>query len=283
MTESRVALITGGTDGIGKATAAQLLGAGWDVVVVGRDPSRCASPVAELRAAAGSPSVSAITADLSLMSATKRASEEFLAGHERLDFLFLNANAIAQRRELTSEGFERNFALGYLSRALLALELEDVLAATAGSQILSVVGLNKSRLDFDDLSMQQGFSGMKALGRWQWAVQVFAREFERRSPVPMNIYMPGIVKTKILRSEPNVLMRTMIRAVYAVKAASVEDSAGYVLGVMRDIEDNGRRDAYYSVKTLKPRRDLEDQPGDQETLWTVTDALLAPYRQGVTT
>ena len=280
MAESRVALVTGGTDGIGKATAGKLAAEGWEVVVVGRDPARCASTVEELKTAAGNAAISAMTADLSLLHETKRAVDEFLTAHDRLDFLFLNANAIAQQRTLTSEGFERNFALGYLSRALLSLELDRVLAATAGSQILSVVGLNKSRLDFDDLTMQKKFSGMKALGRWQWSIQVFTRELERRSTVAMNSYMPGIVKTKILRSEPNVLMRTLLRVVYAAKAATVEDSAGYVLGVMRDVEEHKRRSAYYAVKTLKPPRDLEDRPGDQEALWDLTATLLAPYRGG---
>ena len=280
MTTRRVALVTGGTDGIGRATAGMLLAAGWEVVVVGRDPARCASTVEELRTTGADAAISAIVADLSLMNETRRAGVEFLAAHDSLDFLFLNANAIAQQRTLTSEGFERNLALGYLSRALLSLELERVLASTPGSQILSVVGLNKSRLNFDDLTMQRKFSGMEALGRWQWAIQVFAREFERRSPVAMNSYMPGIVKTKILRSEPNVLMRTLLRVVYAAKAATVEDSAGYVLGVMRDVEEHKRRSAYYAVKTLKPPRDLEDRPGDQEALWDLTATLLAPYREG---
>ncbi len=280
MTTRRVALVTGGTDGIGRATAGMLLAAGWEVVVVGRDPARCASTVEELRTTGADAAISAIVADLSLMNETRRAGVEFLAAHDSLDFLFLNANAIAQQRTLTSEGFERNLALGYLSRALLSLELERVLASTPGSQILSVVGLNKSRLNFDDLTMQRKFSGMEALGRWQWAIQVFAREFERRSPVAMNSYMPGIVKTKILRSEPNLLMRTLVRVIYAVKAATVEDSAGYVLGVMRDVEEHKQRGAHYSVKALKPPRDLEDRPGDQEALWDLTATLLAPYREG---
>jgi NAD(P)-dependent dehydrogenase (short-subunit alcohol dehydrogenase family) len=274
MATRRVTLITGGTDGIGKATAKRLLDEGWEVVIVGRSSARCAVTVAELSAGEAGGRVSAIVADLSLLAETRRACEEFLAAHERLDFLFLNANAITQTRVLTSEGFEANFALGYLSRALMARRLEGVLAATPGSQILAVVGLNKSRLDFDDLTMASGFKGMEALGRWQWAMQVYAREWNARSRVPMNIYMPGIVKTKILDSEPSLVMRTVIKVAYAVRAVPAQQSAGYVVGVLRDVEEHHRRDAYYSVKKLKPRRDLGDLPGDQEALWELTERCL---------
>ena len=279
MTARRVALVTGGTDGIGKATAKRLVDEGWEVVIVGRSPARSAATVAELGSGGAAGRISAIVADLSLLAETRRACAEFLAGHGRLDFLFLNANAITQTRVLTSEGFEANLALGYLSRALMAQQLADALTATPGSQVLAVVGLNKARLDFDDLTMAEGFKGMAALGRWQWAMQVYAREWNARSKVPMNIYMPGIVKTKILDSEPSLVMRTVIKVVYAVKAVSVEQSAGYVVDVLRDVEEHHRRDAYYSVRKLKPRRDLGDLPGDQEALWKLTRDLLQPYLQ----
>jgi NAD(P)-dependent dehydrogenase (short-subunit alcohol dehydrogenase family) len=275
MAETRVALITGGTDGIGKAMAARLLRDGWDVVIVGRDPSRCAATVSELQAGAER-RVTAIVADLSLLAETARACDEFLATHRSLDFLFLNANAIARTRTVTGEGFEANLALGYLSRALMARKLEAALT-TAGGHILTVVGLNKSPLDPNDLGMEKGFSGMKALGRWQWAVQVHAREWNVRSPVPMNVYMPGIVKTKILDSEPNLLMRTAIKAIYTVKASSVEASAEKVTGVMRDVESDRRRSAYYAVDKLKPPRDLGTVPETQEKLWALTESILHPY------
>jgi NAD(P)-dependent dehydrogenase (short-subunit alcohol dehydrogenase family) len=277
MANTNVALVTGGTDGIGKATAKRLLTDHWEVVIIGRDPVRCENAVAELKDATGNFSVSALTADLSLLGQTRRACDEFAAGHDSLDFLFLNANAISQRRTLTIEGFESNLALGFLSRALMAQRMEGLLSVTPGSQILSVVGLNKERLDFDDPSMERKFSGIEALGRWQWAVQMYSREFNRRSSVPMNIYMPGIVKTKILDSEPNLAMRMAIKAVYAVRAVSTEESAGYVYGVMRDVQENQRRDAYYSVKKLKGPRGLGDLPGDQQAVWELTQKLLEPY------
>ena len=258
MAERKSALITGGTDGIGKATAARLLADGWEVVITGRSAARCDATVAELRSTGPGP-VSALMADLSSLAETSRACEEFLSGHASLDFLFLNANAIARERVITPEGFEANLALGFLSRALMARRLEGALQA-GGGQILTVVGLNKEKLDPADLTMEHGFKGMKALARWQWAVQVWAHEWNARSPVPMNVYMPGIVKTKILKSEPSFFGRVALTAVYAVAAAPVEKSAARVVAAMRQVDTDEVRDGYFAVDKLKPPRDLGAGP-----------------------
>lgn len=160
-----------------------------------------------------------------------------------------------------------------LSRALMSKALEGVLAATPDSQILTVVGLHKSRLDFDDLAMERGFKAMEALGRWQWATHLFAREYSQRTSVPMNIHMPGIVKTKILSSEPQP-MRTVIKVLYLLLAISVERSAINVISVMLDVREHHRRGKYYSVDKLKADSDLKAEAGDAGVLWDLTETLL---------
>ena len=74
----------------------------------------------------------------------------------------LNANAITQGEVLTVEGFESNFALGHLGRALLTWQLQEVLETTPDAQVMTVVGLNVERPDFNDLTMAQAFSAQSA-------------------------------------------------------------------------------------------------------------------------
>jgi NAD(P)-dependent dehydrogenase (short-subunit alcohol dehydrogenase family) len=276
MSNQRIALITGGTDGIGKATARKLLADGWHVVIVGRSAAKCDATVAELKLAFADAQLERLVGDLSLMADVKKVADAFRSSHARLDFLFLNANAISQQRTLTNEGFESNLAIGYFGRALLTWRLEELLKATPGAQILSVVGLNLDRLDFDDVTMEKGFSDMKALGKWQWAMQVFAREFNRRSPVPMNVFMPGLVKTKILANEPQP-MRAIVKLANLFIGLPVDRSAAEVAQVVDDIARNGRRDSYYSRTKLKPPRDLKMKSGDGDGLWELTERLLRPF------
>lgn len=271
--QNKIALITGATDGIGKAAAKKLLTEGWRVAIVGRNPQRCEATIAELQTYGR---ISAIVADLTSMRETNRAVETFLCDHPSLDCLLLNANAIVHERIVTPEGFEANFALGYLSRALMTFKLEPMLQSTSNAHIMTVIGMNTARVDFEDLTIARNFSSGLALGRWQWATQVLAKQFSATSAVPMNVYMPGLVRTKILANEPQP-MRFVVQMANLLMGIPVEKSAENIFSVMNDVTQNKRRGAHYEWDKLKPAPKLDMHPNDPSVLWDITRKLLAPY------
>ncbi len=274
----KTALITGATDGIGKATAKKLLSEGWKVIIVGRNAARCNATVSELKAATKNYEISAIVSDLAILNEAGKACAVFLQENKSLDLLMLNANAIANDRIITSEGFEQNFALGFLSRTLMIKKLEQVLKNTPNSQILSVVGLDTVRLDFEDVTIQNSFTGRKALGRWQWSMNVFTREYSSKQTIPLNLYMPGLVKTKILANEPQP-MRAFVKLMNVLVGISVEQSAQNVFSIMNDIEANKKSGACYSWKKERSFPKVEMKSDDQKRLWDLTDSLIKPYLQ----
>ena len=243
----RFAVVTGGTDGIGKATARSLLARGWTVLVIGRSEARCEATVVELDASAPTPGcVQAVVADLSRMADVRRAAQEIEARiPEALDLLVLNANAITGHRVLTTDGFESNFALGYLGRALLSWALQDLMCRSRDSQVLSVVGLNLDRVDPIDPMPTRGFSSMAALGRWQWAAAMFCREWNHRLPsVAMNTFMPGLVRTKILNNEPQP-MRLVVQIANFVMGISTRRSGDELVTVVETVQAVGYRDTHF--------------------------------------
>lgn len=275
--QARVALITGATDGVGKATARSLLRDGWTVVITGRSAAKCEATVRELSNSEADAKVSSLLADLSSMGEVARLATEFCERHPRLDLLILNANSITQTHTLTSEGFEANLAVGDLGRALLTWELEPALARAPAPQVLTVVGLNLERLDFDDPSSREGFSSMRALGRWQWAMQLFAREYNRRSRAAMNTYMPGLVKTKILANEPQP-MRLFVQIASRLMGVEVDRAGDELAEVVRALLAEPRRDAYFARTKHKGQRALDERPGDGARLVAMTEALLSSWR-----
>src|SRR5438552_4050904 len=90
----KTCLITGATSGIGLATAWALAERGAALVLVGRDPTRCARAVAEVRAARAGTEVDALVADLSAREQVRSLAEQVRKRCPRLDVLINNAGAM---------------------------------------------------------------------------------------------------------------------------------------------------------------------------------------------
>ena len=75
----KICLVTGATNGIGKATALALAQMGATVVIVGRNPAKCALVVSEIKQISGNDAVEALTADLSIMAEVRHLAEQFEA------------------------------------------------------------------------------------------------------------------------------------------------------------------------------------------------------------
>ena len=86
----KVVLITGGTGGIGKATAIGLAAKGARVAITGRDPERAEKAAAEIRGATANPIVDAFAADLSSQAEVRRLAAQVLDAYPRLDVLINN-------------------------------------------------------------------------------------------------------------------------------------------------------------------------------------------------
>jgi 3-oxoacyl-[acyl-carrier protein] reductase len=87
--EGKVALVTGGSRGIGRSIASRLAGEGAHVIVTGRDEDRARQAAEELSAGGGR--VQAVAMDVSDRGAVAAGFETVLGEHKRLDILVNNA------------------------------------------------------------------------------------------------------------------------------------------------------------------------------------------------
>ncbi|MFC5831590.1 SDR family NAD(P)-dependent oxidoreductase [Nonomuraea insulae] len=139
-------VISGGTDGMGRALARTCLERGDTVAVVGRDAAKVP------------PGAVFIQADLSLIGENRRVVEEINARFPVVDALVLCARFFRTHRFVTEEGIEGTFALDYLSRFLLSHGL------TAPKTIVNVSGPGQpdGRIHWDDLMLERRYDGMTA-------------------------------------------------------------------------------------------------------------------------
>lgn len=273
----QTAFITGATDGIGKALAYKLLRENYEVVIIGRNPQKVNDTVSELKFSNQNYEISGITADLSKLSDVKRACELFLLQHSKLHLLVLNANAIANERIITEDGNEQNFAIGYLSRVLMTELLEDVLEKTSNAQIISVIGLDTSRVDFEDLTIQKNFTGRKGLTRWQWAINLYTQYYNKNRKVPMNLYMPGLVKTKILSNEPQP-MRLLVQIMNVIMGITPQKSADNIFKIINIVTEQKLRNTTFSYSKRRKPLKVETKTGDIEKLINITKKSLRKFK-----
>jgi NAD(P)-dependent dehydrogenase (short-subunit alcohol dehydrogenase family) len=197
-------VITGATRGIGRAAAIELAGQGAEVAVVGREPERVESVAGEARAAGGGAPVHRYVADLTLMASVRELADELRGAHERIDVLANNAGALFASRKVTSEGFERTFALNHLAPFLLTNLLLDRLA---GGRVVTTASdaHTGGRLDFDDLQSERSYSAMRVYGTSKLCNILFTRELARREPeLRANCFHPGVVRTGFGKNENGV-------------------------------------------------------------------------------
>ena len=193
-------LVTGGTGGIGMATAAALAALGARVGITGRDQARAAAAAAGIRAATGNPAVDVFTADMSVQAEVRRLAAQVADTYPRLDVLVNNVGGFWAHRHVTADGLERTFALNHLASFLLTNLLLDRLTASAPARIITVSSgaQARGRIDVDDLQGERNYSGQRAYSQSKLANVMFTYELARRlegTGVTATVLHPGVVRT----------------------------------------------------------------------------------------
>jgi retinol dehydrogenase-14 len=207
----RTVLVTGGSGGIGKATARGLATMGARVAIAGRHRERTESAAREIRAAGGG-QVDVFVADLSSQSEVRRLADEVLQSLSRIDVLVNNVGGYWHTRHLTADGLEHTFALNHLAPFLLTNLLLDRLMQGATSRVVTVSSNahKAGRIDFDDLQGDRSYSGARAYSQSKLANLLFTYELSRRlqsSTVTANALHPGVVSTGFGAEDPGVAQR----------------------------------------------------------------------------
>ena len=201
----RVALVTGGTHGIGRAVALELARGGDRVLLAGRSAERGAQVVAALGHMRPRTNHSFIHADLSLLADAARVAAEVKRNAGRLDAAVFCAGRLSLIPEWTAEQLERTFVLNYLSRYLLARLLLPLFADAPSGRLVLVANANRygGKLDFDDLQHRRGKPGLNVVGRTQLANELLAVELAERlraTCVEVTYTLPGPIRKGAFRN-----------------------------------------------------------------------------------
>jgi NAD(P)-dependent dehydrogenase (short-subunit alcohol dehydrogenase family) len=180
----RTALVTG-TGGIGLQTALSLAGAGATVVIAGRNPSKGAAALQQIRQQVPGADVAFGEVDLSRLDSIAAFAERFASTHGSLDVLINNAAVMAPpQRQQSADGFELQLATNYLGHFALTAHLLPLLRRGPQARVVSLSSLAVRRgaaIHFDNLQFERDYKPMVAYAQSKLACLIFAMELQRRS------------------------------------------------------------------------------------------------------
>ena len=184
------ALITGGTSGIGRATAKKLAQMGIHVVVVGRNVERGKMTVDEIRAGGGNADfISSDLRDAASARAVAKKAIELGSGH--VNILINNAGIFpfGPTDEMSEEDFDRVFSLNVKAPYFLVAELAPLMAKKGKGAIVNV----------STMVADYGVSGMSLYGASKAAINLLTKSWAAeygRSGVRVNTVSPGPTRTE---------------------------------------------------------------------------------------
>ncbi|TKA11427.1 SDR family NAD(P)-dependent oxidoreductase [Actinacidiphila oryziradicis] len=250
MTSSRTILISGATDGLGRALAGQLAADGAHLILHGRDRDKL-DRIADALAARGAARPRTVLADLADLGQVRCMAAEVRAATDRLDVLVSNAGIgggepDGRTRRTSADGYELRFAVNYLAGFLLTLELLPLLRASAPARIVNVASIGQHPIDFADLMLERGYNGSRAYGQSKLAQIMSGFELAARLPaaeVTVNSLHPATyMPTKMVLAEVGYSIDTLEEGANAtlrlVTDPALSDTTGRFFDRIRETRAN---------------------------------------------
>jgi NAD(P)-dependent dehydrogenase (short-subunit alcohol dehydrogenase family) len=244
-------LVTGATDGLGRAVAGDLARRGLHVIVHGRDRERAEAVASEIGAAG------VFLADYSSLSQVRALADEL----PELDVLVNNAGLISERRVVTDDGYELTFQVNHLAPFLLTLRL---LERHAPRRVVHVASAGQLRPDFDDLMLEHGYEQWRAYRQSKLAQIMFSFELAARRPDVESVAL-----------HPATFMDTkMVRATVGDPHSTVQEGADATVRLAADLDLDVQGRYFNGLREAEPDPIAYDRDA-RKRLWDVSEQLVA--------
>jgi NAD(P)-dependent dehydrogenase (short-subunit alcohol dehydrogenase family) len=247
----QIVLITGSTSGLGREVAIRMGARGAHVIVHGRSRERGMAVVDEINAGPGSARFYA--ADFASFDQVRSLARSILTDYDRLDILVNNAGfgSAPNERLVSQDGHEFRFQVNYLAPFLLTDMLLPLIRESAPSRIVNVSSLAQRPIDWDDVMIEEGFSGGRAYGQSKLA-QV-GHTFDLHE----SLQGTGVTVNAL---HPATYMPTgMVARAGATPRSTIDEGATAVMQLMVDDVGSGR-----FFNGLEPQR-AHDQAYDMDS------------------
>lgn len=288
----KLAVVTGGSGGLGAETARALASKGARVVLTARDVAKGESVAQGIRASTGNEGVEVEELELASLASVRAFAERLQARHDAVQILVNNAGVMACPLEKTSDGFELQFGTNHLGHFLMTGLIAPALLRGAPARVVSLSsrGHQFSPVVFDDVHFERRpYDKWSSYGQAKTANVLLAVELERRlgsRGVHANAVHPGTIVTDLARHlepadfelirkrAPGGRMRLKsveagaATSVWAATAPELEGRGGLYLEDCHVAEVNDAEGATEGVRSYAL------DAGAAERLWAVSEKMV---------
>jgi NAD(P)-dependent dehydrogenase (short-subunit alcohol dehydrogenase family) len=265
----QVVLVTGSTDGLGKATASQLAARGATVLLHGRDPARGDLTLREIGRATSTGRLRFYCADFSSLAQVRRLAGDIRADHDRLDLLINNAGiGGAGGRQESHDRYELRFAVNYLAPFLLTNLLLPLLRRSAPARVVNVASVGQAPIDFDDVMLQRRYDALRAYRQSKLALILFTMELAGR------LQAQGERSVTVNAVHPASLMPTkMVREMFGRTMSTLEEGTEATLRLALSPELDDVTGRYFDQQRESRAHGQAYDPEARRRLWEISEHL----------
>lgn len=292
----KLAVVTGGSDGIGAGLARRLAAAGAEVILPVRNADKGRAVADRIGATVPGAQVAIRRLDLSSLQSVADLAGDLLADGRPIHILINNAGVMnPPERRTTVDGFELQWGTNHLAHFALTARLLPLL--TAGKARVTTqasVAARSHAINWDDPNFEKSYSKERAYSQSKIATLMFGLELQRRSVaagwgITSNVAHPGVTATNLLAAQPHMGRSRDTLAVRAIRTFAR-------LGILTQTVDQGLLPALYAAtspdaaggKFYGPSgfQHLSGAPAEQEVyrpardaaeaarLWTLSEQLV---------
>jgi NAD(P)-dependent dehydrogenase (short-subunit alcohol dehydrogenase family) len=272
-------LITGGTSGIGYATAKRLAEKGFDVYIIGREEESCRLVAEELRAAHKDGTFGYFVCDLLSPRQIMKTAEIIRAQLDTLDVLVNNAGGVFASREMNETGWEKTIALNHMAYFLLTREVLPLLKKVQKARIICVSSHShlSAKLDKENIQGEKKYFIMAQYGVSKLLNVLFVKEMARRlegTGITINALHPGVVKTRIGEKSNSLFFGTAWKVFSLISGISAEEGASTSVFLAESPSVEGVSGKYFSRCKETRVNPIADEEDTARWLWIYSENLL---------
>ena len=276
--KDKIVLITGGSAGIGLATAEALAEKGAEIILAARSEEKLKEAVKQIEGKTENKKIKYYVADFSSQKSIRSLAEQVKKDYQKIDVLINNAGGVFPAFKLTEDGLEMTIATNHFAYFLLTNLLLDLIKKSDYARIVNVASGShySGKIDFESFTKDKGYFILKAYAQSKLANVLFTSELADRlmgTQITVNCLHPGFVKTDIGTKDTQWYSSFFWSLASRIGGISVEAGAKTSVYLASSDDVKCVSGKYFDKCMLKDPAPLAKDKNLQKELWQKSEQL----------